>query len=369
LGKNNRTINMTFRNFNKILESSKAEASAPCRIDLGGTLDLRTFHYPLTHLKPSTFNITIGLRTSVRLLPYQDGMVKVSSKGFESAEYPAGRASYSHPLGLMFAIAGYFNASGVHIEITSSSPPRSALGGSSAAAVAITAAFSAILLKENKIISRQHIAMLAHTIEETVAGVPCGMQDQLAAAYGGVNEWCWPAKIEGPSFIKNTVVQQEKYSALEKHILIAYCGIPHESKNINGKWVKDFLEGRFRAEWADIISITKKFIDSLSSGNYKDAALAMNIETGIRTRMTPDVLDEIGKRLVKTAAENKCGARFTGAGGGGCIWALGEPADIDRLKNSWQEVLSEKKEGCLLINRIDSDGLLIKSDRQISMND
>ncbi len=117
------------------------------------------------------------------------------------AEYPAGRASYSHPLGLMFAIAGYFNASGVHIEITSSSPPRSALGGSSAAAVAITAAFSAILLKENKIISRQHIAMLAHTIEETVAGVPCGMQDQLAAAYGGVNEWYWPGKIDGPPFI------------------------------------------------------------------------------------------------------------------------------------------------------------------------
>ena len=50
----------------------------------------------------------------------------------------------------------------------------------------------------------------------------------------------------------------------------------------------------------------------------------MNRETDVRRQMTPDVLNDIGKTLVELAKKNKCGARFTGAGGGGCIWALGE---------------------------------------------
>jgi len=363
---------MELINLTEVLETSTPEASVPCRIDLGGTLDLRTFHYPLTHLKPSTFNIALDLRTNVRLSPYKNGMVKISSKGFESAEYPAGRASFSHPMGLMFAVSSYFGVSGVHIQITSSSPPRSALGGSSAAAVALAAVLEYVMAEEEgdekKAVSRKHIAMLAHTIEETVAGVPCGMQDQLAAAYGGINEWLWPGKIGEQPFQRNIVLNQGAYPDLEKHLLVAYCGIPHESKNINGKWVKDFLDGRFRSEWEDIISITKNFIDSLSSCNYKDAASAMNMETGIRMGMTPDVVDEIGKRLVKSASENKCGARFTGAGGGGCVWALGEPDDIKRLKHSWLEILSKTKEGRLLTNRIDSDGLIVTSGRQVSLN-
>jgi D-glycero-alpha-D-manno-heptose-7-phosphate kinase len=104
---------------------------------MGGTLDIDTFRFPLHHFSPCTFNIALNLRTRVCLLPYRAGMVKVSSKGFKAAEYPFDQAPFDHPLGLIFAIAAYFRAEGVHIVIESSSPPRSALGGSSAAAVAL----------------------------------------------------------------------------------------------------------------------------------------------------------------------------------------------------------------------------------------
>ncbi|MFW6364320.1 MAG: bifunctional hydroxymethylpyrimidine kinase/phosphomethylpyrimidine kinase, partial [Spirochaeta sp.] len=33
------------------------------------------------------------------------------------------------------------------------------------------------------------------------------------------------------------------------------------------------------------------------------------------------VLDDIGAALVEAARKNGCGGRFTGAGGGGCLWA------------------------------------------------
>jgi len=343
-----------------ILEKRHIEASAPCRIDMGGTLDISTFYYPLRHLSPCTFNIAVNLRTRVRLFPYKEGIVKISSRGFKSAEYSSDKAPFNHPLGLMFAIAAYFGAEGVHIDIDSSSPPCSALGGSSAAAVALIAAFSKLAQMQTVGLgSRQKIALLAHALEESVAGVPCGLQDQLASVYGGVNAWYWPAIINGPSFRKKTIVKKAFHKNLNKHLLLAYCGIPHESKNINKRWVKQFISGKHRKLWAEIISCTQRFSDALFERNFKEACVSMNRETAIRRKMTPDVLDKMGAKLVGSAVKNRCGARYTGAGGGGCIWAIGEIEDIDRLKDIWEKTLLSRKEACLLDVDIDSKGLVV----------
>ena len=332
---------------------------------MGGSLDIDTFSYPLRHLYPCTFNIALDLRTHVSLFPYKEGRVQVTSRGFKSADYSSDRAPFNHPLGLMFAIAAYFRAGGVHIAINSSSPPKSALGGSSSAAVALIAAFLTTL-GEKAITSKfkKKVALLAHAIEESVAGVPCGRQDQLAAAFGGINAWHWQAGSAGSVFRKETVVNKSHFSKLEKHLLLAYCGKPHESKNINGIWISQFLSGKYRRFWTEIVSNTKKFIDALGVKNYKKAATAMNKETVIRRKMTPEVLDGMGKNLVDSAVKNNCGARFTGAGGGGCIWALGEIDNIDRLKIIWQELLATRKGACLLDGKIDSKGLKIEGRRK-----
>jgi D-glycero-alpha-D-manno-heptose-7-phosphate kinase len=259
----------------------------------------------------------------------------------------------------MFAIASYFRAEGIHIVIESASPPRAALGGSSAAAVALTAALSKAREKMGETFpSRKSIALLAHEIEASVAVVPCGLQDQLAAVYGGVNAWYWKGGAKGRIFRKKAVVPKSAHRSLEKHLLLAYCGIPHESKDINGKWVAQFLSGKNRKRWTEIVGCAKAFADALSKRNLHAAATLMNRETAIRRQMTPDVLEDMGKKLVKSAVANNCGARFTGAGGGGCIWALGEIESISRLARSWQEILSSQKEACLLNVKIDSQGVL-----------
>lgn len=350
-------------NIKKILETRQIEASAPCRIDMGGTLDISTFYYPLRHHYPCTFNMAVDLRTRVRLLPYLNGMVKVSSKGFKDAEYPFNLAPFDHPLGLMFAVAAYFRADGVHIDIDSSSPPRSALGGSSAAAVALVAAFSKVHEKTGESrISKSQIAILAHVLEASVAGVPCGLQDQLAAAYGGVNLWHWPGRIDKAVFRKETIFGKESFEDIEKHLLLAFCGIPHESKNINSIWVRQFLSGESRDVWIEILECTKKFVYALKEKIFEDAAAAMDAEMALRRKMTPEVLDEMGEKLFNLAGENNCGARFTGAGGGGCVWAMGEDEDIVKLKNKWDEVLAERNKSCLLDVKIDSKGVLVIED-------
>jgi len=348
-------------NLKKNLEKKPVEVSAPCRIDMGGSLDIDTFSYPLRYLDPCTFNIALDLRTLVSLFPYKKGRIKVTSRGFKSADYSPDRAPFNHPLGLMFAIAAYFRAEGVHIVIDSSSPPRSALGGSSAAAVALVAAFLAASEKEAITLKfKKKVALLAHALEESVAGVPCGRQDQLAAAFGGVNAWYWQTECAGSVFRKKTVINKSYFNKFEKHLLLAYCGNPHESKNINGMWISQFLSGKYRRFWTEIVANTKKFIDAIGVKNYKKASAAMNKEIVIRKKMTPGVLDDMGEKLVNSAVNNNCGARFTGAGGGGCIWALGEIDDIDKLKVIWKESLATRKGACLLDVKIDSKGLKIE---------
>ncbi|HID30705.1 MAG TPA: galactokinase [Desulfobacterales bacterium] len=349
---------MAVKVLQNILESRHVKASAACRIDCGGTLDIKTFYYPLHHLSPCTFNIALDMKTRVQLYPYSSGQIKVSSKGFRTEVHPAENAPFSGPLGLIFAIATYFRVHGVHIDIVSESPPRSALGGSSTASVALIGALSQALAGEGiPLLSTGQIVLLAHAIEEAVAGISCGLQDQLAAAYGGVHAWHWPGDPADSPFKRTEVLAKQDYATLETLLLVAYCGVPHESQDINGKWIDQFVKGKARHLWSEIVSCTNEFVRAMTAKDWSEAVCAMNKEVGIRRKMTPEVFDDVGLALVEKALAHGCGARFTGSGGGGCIWALGFAEDIRKLRLSWTDILSRREGARLLDARVDPNGL------------
>lgn len=351
-------VEMTIGNISAVLEKDQVTASAPCRIDFGGTLDISSFHYPLRRLGPSTVNIALDRRTTVNLHPIGGDRVKVSSAGFADAAYHPSTAPYDHPLGLMFAMSDYFGARGVHIQIHSTSPPKSGLGGSSVAAVALTAAFSKVMDRMGKkTISRDRIVLLAHAVEQGVAGVPCGLQDQLAAAFGGVNAWTWPADPGQPPFDRRPLIQADAIGRLDRHLLIAYLGITHVSKDVNTTWVRQFINGKGRENWQEIIRLTHEFAMAITRWDMAAAAEAMNRETAIRKAMTPQVLDDMGDRLAAAAAEAGCGARFTGAGGGGCLWAIGKADAIAALKPIWKQILAGRSTAGLINCRVDQQGV------------
>jgi D-glycero-alpha-D-manno-heptose-7-phosphate kinase len=346
--------------FKTIIDSRMISATAPCRIDMGGTLDIGSFYYPLSFLNPCTFNIAVDMRTHIDIVSYRPGYVRISSRGFDDAEYLSDALPFKHPLGLMFAIAAYFHIDGIHIDIVSASPPRSALGGSSAAAVALIAAFNRVLtMADQPPIPMDRIPLLAHAIEEGVAGVPCGLQDQLAATYGGINAWHWRGKGADSLYLRQQVVDKAGSAGFRRRLLLAYCGVPHESVNINSQWVKQFLSGKYRSQWAEIIRCTNAFVHAIAADDISAAVRLMNRETAIRLEMTPDVLDDMGNRLFDAARNSRCAARFTGAGGGGCIWALGQTGDIAALKPVWESILSERSEAELLDFNIDDDGVKV----------
>ena len=142
---------------------------------------------------------------------------------------------------------------------------------------------------------------------------------------------------------------------------MAYCGEPHTSADINGEWVRQFIAGEKRERWSQVIECTHAFIGALADMDIGKAAASMNREVELRLAMTPGVLDEIGGSLVEAALGSGCGARFTGAGGGGCVWALGRPEDLDRLRQMWETILSNRADARLLDSTIDRKGLRIHS--------
>lgn len=343
-----------------VVESETVQAAAPCRVDMGGTLDIATFYYPLQQAAPSTFNAALNLRTRVSLAPYRAGWVKVSSRGFASAAYPLEEAPFTHALGLMFAVAAHFQAAGLHIQVDSASPPRSALGGSSVAAVALVAALARCrALAGGDDLRRDQIVRRAHQIEETVAGVPCGIQDQLAAAYGGINTWHWHVAPDGLAVRRETVVDAAAFDDFAAHVLVAYGGCPHESRDVNGTWVRQFLEGRRRSAWHRVAECVRRFSAGVAAGDWAGAAEAMTAETAIRRELTPGVVDDLGAALLESAAQKRCGGRFTGAGGGGCLWAVGEAAAIRDLRQTWEELLAKREEARLLDIAPDREGVTV----------
>ena len=343
---------------NRIFENGPIVASAPCRIDMGGTLDLPALSLPLATERPVTFNLALDMRTTVSLHPFETGRIRVESKGFEAAEFESGRLPHDHPMGWAFILADSFGMDGIRIEIESTSPPRSALGGSSVAAMALVATLLAARKQLTGEDWQMDAAVLrAYGAECAAAGALCGLQDHLAAAYGGCHAWIWDAGRTPVPWLRESLIPEDGLSVLGDHILVAYAGNPHDSLDVNGRWVAGFRSGETRETWMAIAALSRQFCQLVEAGDFGAAGGIMKAECDLRRMLTPDVLDAVGTKLVTAAEEGGCGGRFCGAGGGGCIWAIGEKAEIDSLRKTWQDILSPHPTAHLLDTRPDPMGI------------
>lgn len=347
----------------ELLEKNSITTSAPCRIDSGGTWDIKSLALPLEGVVPVTVNLAINLRTYVTLLPYKSGWVRISSENFDTHEaYPLGKAPFNSQFGLFFAIASFFGFHGVEIEIRSTSPVNAGLGGSSTAAVATVKAFSVVqkVLGENGM-QKEDILHLAYHLEDAVNGGMCGLQDQGAAVFGGANKWYWNYSDREQLFTRESILNENEQREISKMILVAYSGKRHLSARINRLWVEKFLQGETRLGWIEVNKIVNRFAMHLKERRWNEAAQDLIEEVTIRKMLTPEAFTPIIMRLIEESEKAGCGARFTGAGGGGTVWALGETNAIAKLREIWTHTLKRTKKGEILTCNVDPIGVSVLS--------
>ena len=344
------------------MSTTSVHASAPARVDCGNTWDLKALALPNEALQPTTVNIALDIRTAARLRPFDRGAISVVSEGFQNEAARADMVPFDTSLGLIFAIASHFNVSGVSIVIESEIPPKSGLGGSGVLAVSVIAALSTALslAKRSSALPKQSVAVLAHQIEDGLRISNTGLQDQTAAVYGGIHKWTWQYSNYARPFKGEALLSRKQFPEVEKHMLIAYTGEARASSVMTSKWIRTFLRGETRKVWLDVKETTEEFAEALRNLNWLAASVAMKRETAIMVSLTPEVLSPIARKLVVAASALDCGARFTGAGQGGCVWALGEQSSIDQLRYEWDSILRSTKLGRLLVSRIAEEGLAVE---------
>jgi D-glycero-alpha-D-manno-heptose-7-phosphate kinase len=345
----------------KLLEKNPITTSAPCRIDSGGTWDIKSLALPLEGAAPITVNLAISLRTYVTLLPYKSGWIRITSDNFDTQEaYPLVKAPFNSQFGLFFAIASFFGFHGLEIKIRSTSPVNAGLGGSSTAAVATVKAFSAVKRLLNGYgMKNEDILHLAYHLEDAVNGGMCGMQDQGAAVFGGVNKWSWNYSNRKKLFLRESILDENGQSDISKRILVAYSGRRHLSARINRLWIEKFLQGETRSGWIEANKIVNRFALHIKERRWNQGAQDLIEEVAVRKKLTPEAFTPIITQLIEESEKAGCGARFTGAGGGGTVWALGEIDVIPKLREIWAHTLKGTKTGRILECSVDPIGVSV----------
>ncbi|NTV59620.1 MAG: galactokinase [Deltaproteobacteria bacterium] len=348
-----------FSSTRKILKNSRVEASAPCRVDSGGTWDIRSMALPMEAIEPVTVNIALSLRTRVELLPFEEGMVKVSSEGFpDTGAREFKTLPFDSTFGLFYAAISYFGFHSLEVRIASDSPSKAALGGSSTALVALIKALSKLAVLTGKPpLPQKDILHLAYYLEDSTSSGKCGIQDQAAAVFGGVNLWRWHFGNRQAPYERTPLLDRKRQQDLSEHLLVAFSGRSHVSARINQGWLEGFLSGRTRAGWIEANRIVRRLAQALIDRKWDQAAGLLREEMAVRREITPDALIPVTDKLIRQAELEGCGARFAGAGAGGSVWALGEKKRIDELKTIWRSTLAPIRGAGILDCAVDPRGV------------
>ena len=346
-----------------ILKDEEITASAPCRVDVSGTWDLKAFALPYESISPSTTNIALSLRTTVRLRPYKPGWIFITDVE-TSEEFPQSYIRFDSHFGMISAIVSHFSFHGLGIEIAYQAPPKSGLGGSGTLAVAVIAALSRV----NEILGKTPlssgaIAQLAHDIEDGLRYSYTGLQDQCAAAFGGVNRWTWRYSSSGEKFTREVIItDHDHYEELESRVMLCYLGRIHDSREGNEKYVLDFFGGQTKDKWFRINQIGHDFAEALKSKDWESATGLLREENEIRCSIFSDRITPFGRKLQKEAEELGFGFGSAGVGDGGCVWALGDNNNnIEELRSLWESILAAVQTAHILDDvKIDRDGLIVR---------
>lgn len=313
-------------------------ASAPTRIDFaGGTLDIPPLY--LWHQPAMTVNVAIDLRAEVRARRRKGRAIRLyaAQQRRQLLWGSRDRISWTREpaLELVTRLIGAFAPpGGLDVTVDSRAPAGGGVGGSSALAVAVTAALAALAgqpCRGARLIER------AMGVETQAIRVPTGYQDYYAAVYGGASV------IEfGLDGVRRSPVADGAFLGdLERHLLLIYLGQPRFSGTNNWELFKRRIEGdrrvvRFFDALKDHAVLMR---DAFLRRDLPGIADLLNRDWETRRRALPGMSSPRIDALVRTFRRaGALGARVCGAGGGGCLALLIDPDARARLTALAQSV-------------------------------
>ncbi len=210
--------------------------------------------------------------------------------------------------------------SGVEVHYTGDLPARSGIGSSSTFTVGMLNAIYGLkgLMSNKKLLAREAIHVEQNILKENV-----GVQDQIAAAYGGFNHIT--LHRNGDFDVRPVIIPPERLESLQSHFLLFFTGVSRSASSIAKEKIKAIPDKK--KELAAIQSMVPQAIEILNSNtDIREFGKLLHeswlLKKSLASSISPEFVDEIYDRALKAGA---IGGKLLGAGGGGFILFFAEP--------------------------------------------
>lgn len=207
-----------------------------------------------------------------------------------------------------------------HVEVhyDGDLPGQSGLGSSSAFTVAMLHALHAL---KAKMISKQQLAEQAIEIEQKMLGENVGCQDQVAAAFGGMNviQFDEQGFHVAPVYLRASIVED-----LEAHMSIFFVGKPRNASAIAAGYITAAATQEQILQ--RMLCMVDQGTELLDAGDMKSFGELLHESWILKRRLSADIssteIDEIYLKAVKAGA---WGGKLLGAGSGGFLLVFRSP--------------------------------------------
>lgn len=226
-----------------------------------------------------------------------------------------------------------FQMENLHIMYDADLPARSGLGSSSSFAVGLYHALHAL---RGEYVDKMQLAKEAIHLEQELLKEAVGVQDQLAAAFGGLNRIDFTA--DGYSVKPITITKQRK-KEFEDHLMLFFTGFvrfaseiaTEQIKNTKIK-IKELHEMKALVEEGEKILIGDQ--DICEFGKLLDHT--WQLKRSLTNKISTNNIDEMYTRALEAGA---LGGKLLGAGGGGFILLFVEPEKQQNVKRALADLL------------------------------
>jgi D-glycero-alpha-D-manno-heptose-7-phosphate kinase len=220
---------------------------------------------------------------------------------------------------------------GWRIEVTvgSSVPPGSGLGTSASVAVALIAALAALA---DEVLDAATLARCAHELEASDLGLQSGLQDQIAAAYGGSN------LITIDSYPKVGVealrLEPVTWDALARRVLTVYLGSPHRSSAVHEAVIARLGSANRDTLFLPLRTAATDAATALVCGDLDAYGQAMISNTAAQTALHPSLVGPKAQEVIEVARRHgAAGWKVNGAGGeGGTVTIVGPDDQVPLVR-------------------------------------
>ena len=210
---------------------------------------------------------------------------------------------------------------GLEIHHDGDLPARSGLGSSSAFTVGLVHALRAM---EGKMASKSGLARDAIHIEQNLIGEDVGSQDQISAAYGGLNRIEF--RRNGSFDVAPVILPRGRSEQLRTHLMLFFTGVSRIAAEVAKSQIEN-LRNR-QTELAQMYKMVDEGLAILRDDAQPIEEFGRLLDSSWRykrtlsDRVSSPLIDHIYSEAIEAGA---IGGKLLGAGGGGFLLLFAKP--------------------------------------------